>query len=850
MKLVEGRTLSALLRDRSDPAHNLPRFVAIFEQVCQAVAYAHSRGVIHRDLKPHNIMVGAFGEVQVMDWGLAKVVGEKPVLPEPKLATIVPTGSGNTTHDHLSAGTDTDHTAPGSVLGTPAYMAPEQARGESVNQRADVFGLGAILCEILTGQPPYTGANARAVMILATNADLEPAFARLDACYADPELLALCRRCLSADFSTRPADAAEVAVAVGTIRAAAEEGARRAELERAAAEAQAAEQRRKRRWQLAVGACVVLLAATGGGIAWWQDRQANERRTVEARLAGERDTERRLKAEQAQKGVQAAIQLATDLRKQYRFSEAKFALAQPESLANGSEADLADRVRLALVDLEFVMALDTIRYEKFVFTQTDGTSRGAAPAIQLAPLKYRAAFLEHGYDIATTEPQALAGRIAESTIVQELVSALDDWAMFEPDPTIRNYVRRVARLAQPGVWTDRLRDDITLTDRTVVEKLVAEYNPAQQSPATTAVLAVIMGSIHRMDPTPILASARLQYPEDFELAFLLGWYAQTNPARQLASYEAARTLRPTNVAALTGLGQSLQALGDKARAVAVLQEAVKLAPLNATVHYNLASALRAVGRVPEALHANREAVRLAPDDPIARNNLGFALQASGDLDEAAAEFQTALRLWPDFPNAHSNLGSVLRKQGKLTEAKAELLEAIRLDPTLAKAHAQLGELLLENFNDDMGALAAFQEAVRLDPNDFVSLTNLGSMYLQKDRKKARQLLGDALRLNPDFWLAHSQMALVLIHDQEYSEAVAHARAGVKGNPKSGLSHATLYLALLMNKDTVGAEAARKEAEAILGPLIPKAQPKAKSLKPIAPSPREAKHSRIEEAMRH
>jgi serine/threonine protein kinase len=74
MKLVRGRTLAALLRERSDPQQDLPRFEQIFEQVCQTIAFAHSRGVIHRDLKPANIMVGAFGEVQVMDWGLAKVL--------------------------------------------------------------------------------------------------------------------------------------------------------------------------------------------------------------------------------------------------------------------------------------------------------------------------------------------------------------------------------------------------------------------------------------------------------------------------------------------------------------------------------------------------------------------------------------------------------------------------------------------------------------------------------------------------------------------------------------------------------------------------------------------------------
>src|SRR5205823_9733757 len=89
MKLVKGRTLAALLDERATPADELPRFLKIFEQVCQTVAYAHSRRVIHRDLKPLNIMVGAFGEVQVMDWGLAKVMGKAAANTTPPPAPAV-----------------------------------------------------------------------------------------------------------------------------------------------------------------------------------------------------------------------------------------------------------------------------------------------------------------------------------------------------------------------------------------------------------------------------------------------------------------------------------------------------------------------------------------------------------------------------------------------------------------------------------------------------------------------------------------------------------------------------------------------------------------------------------------
>ncbi len=141
MKLVKGRTLAELIRCRSGLGDDLPRFLSIFESICQTMAYAHARGVIHRDLKPANVMVGSFGEVQVMDWGLAKVLhadgeSEENRAKEQDLRrTVIATARSDSGADVSQAG---------SVLGTPAYMAPEQARGETeaVDERADVFGAG------------------------------------------------------------------------------------------------------------------------------------------------------------------------------------------------------------------------------------------------------------------------------------------------------------------------------------------------------------------------------------------------------------------------------------------------------------------------------------------------------------------------------------------------------------------------------------------------------------------------------------------------------------------------------------------------------------------------------------
>jgi tRNA A-37 threonylcarbamoyl transferase component Bud32 len=189
MKLIKGRTLAELLKERSDVEQvpNLPgaeaswklapRWLTIFEHVCQVVAYAHGKGVVHRDLKPANVMVGAFGEVQVMDWGLAKLLTDNPA--EQPASRLEAEGSVVAVRRWGSV----ERTRADSMLGTPSYMAPEQARGEvaKVDQRADVFGLGGILCVILTGQPPYTGRTAEAVFWLALGGELSPTHQRLRA---------------------------------------------------------------------------------------------------------------------------------------------------------------------------------------------------------------------------------------------------------------------------------------------------------------------------------------------------------------------------------------------------------------------------------------------------------------------------------------------------------------------------------------------------------------------------------------------------------------------------------------------------------------------------------------------
>ncbi|MFN9719427.1 MAG: protein kinase domain-containing protein [Planctomycetota bacterium] len=342
MKLVKGETLSKLLGDRTDPAEERARFIGILEQICQTMAYAHSRGVIHRDLKPANIMVGAFGEVQVMDWGLAKVLANGGIADEKKahdkhqdLSVVQTMRRGPGSGVNGTFGTVGSQTQMGSVMGTPAYMPPEQALGEidNLDERADVFGLGAILCEILTGKPPYVADDGTRVFRMASRGKLEDCFQRLDDCGADAELIALTKHCMEIEPSARPRHAGVLAELVTRYIESVETRLRKAEVDRAAEAARAEEalhtvaeteartraERRARRMQLAMAAVVAVVATIGGLAAVWTaseqirlrkdalmaERDANSAREKEA---GQRVSAEAAKARAAEQKLRAEME--------------------------------------------------------------------------------------------------------------------------------------------------------------------------------------------------------------------------------------------------------------------------------------------------------------------------------------------------------------------------------------------------------------------------------------------------------------------------------------------------------------------------------------------------------------
>jgi serine/threonine protein kinase len=329
MRLIRGRTLAAAVQDyharrRAGEAGplELRELLGHFIAVCNAVAYAHSRGVLHRDLKPQNVVLGGYGEVIVLDWGLAKLKGAAE--PRPGLVPVA-----------LGEDTRREGTVQGQAVGTPSYMPPEQAEGwpDLVDERSDVYGLGAVLYETLTGAPPFDGPNSAAILVQVVADLLAPPRRKVPA--TPPALEAVCLKALAARPADRYAGAGEVADEVRRWLADEPVAARREPLP-----ARAGRWLRRHR-QLVTAAAAVLLAALPLSLA----------------LAANREQARR-QAEQAERETRKQKEIAenrdVETRAVLDFVENKvFAAARPERQAAGRGGDVT--LRKALEDaLPFV----------------------------------------------------------------------------------------------------------------------------------------------------------------------------------------------------------------------------------------------------------------------------------------------------------------------------------------------------------------------------------------------------------------------------------------------------------------------------------------------------------------
>jgi len=791
MKLVKGQTLAALLKDRKDSAEGRRRFLAIFEQVCQTVAYAHARHVIHRDLKPANVLVGAFGQVQVVDWGFAKV------LPKGGIADETPEPEGEvevSIIETVRSGSDSAPSVAGSVMGTPAYMPPEQARGEidRLDERADVFSLGAILTEILTGKPPYTG-NPRLLLTKAAKCETADAKERLASCGADPALVALADRSLAPAITARPRDAGEVAQVVADYLAQLEERAREAELKAAAAH-------RTRKLTLALAA-VILLAVVGvGGTVFRAERKERDR-TAGAALAVSKAMEEaislrgRARAADVEDvtlwpGILSQGERAVRLAESLEADEDTWARADEllESI-RGEEAAAREAAAHAARDRRVLDAVHELREQRYVNYPPEKKNADFAEA-----------FRELGIVLGETDPSRAARLIRETKIATPLLVALDDWL----------FVRKEGKLGLEPI---------------AAIQTAADPDPLRQKLRSAAGDLEELQSLREgaeLDALPV--------PTLLLLGESLG--RAGDPDGAVAAYRAAMAADPGSYVARVGIAWWFGAVTPPRRweGVTVLHRAKSLRhgrPLPSLLR-RLALSYRGNFQLDSGISVLREAYREYPDDkefPIvlcwflseranerlkSANQPGAAWQ--GHLGSAEGDFREAIEVKADGPHLWCGLAMVLANHGDRREAISAAARAREKDgpcprglSALIQAHRDLEEW------DE--AIDACSELIDLQPDHPLWPHCRGILLARAGRiDEAIEVLRAAIARHGGRSGCHCKLAVLLRIRGRHEEAATLLEERVKSKPFAYVSVALLAreLRLLGKKE----EASDREQQAL------------------------------------
>ena len=661
-------------------------------------------------------------------------------------------------------------------------MAPEQARGEvdRIDERSDVFGIGAILCEVLTGRPPFSGPSRAEIQAQSARGDLAEALSRLDSCGADADLILLARECLSPRPSDRPREAGVVARRLTAYTTGVQDRLRAAELARVEAQARAAEERKRRRLAVGLAATLIVLMATlGGGGVWWAfDRQKRAAR-LETTLRGvevlrseaERAGDDPTKWSAARAAANQARSLLTEARDQTTRERVTTLI---ESVDRGLAEEALDRALVA--------NLAMIR------------SRDVDETLDRFDAQFLEAFRDRGIRLDEQTPADAARMIASRPprVALSLTSALDIWALLlseEKDRSRAERIATVARLADPDPWRNRLRSAVAERDRTARREAVvrlAREAPGTMPSASAAYLgAILLKTRQEARAEEVLRPARDREPGDVWLNIYLARSLQflQRPEEAIRYLTAAQAALPESA---HDLADALFARGEVDGAIGIFRDLSRRRPDQAPHRFCLGVVLQSRGLAREAeaefdsvIATNRPIVRSNPGDVAARMSLGMALNLRGDTAGAIAEFREVIRRKPDYYAPHFELGVALRSAGQIAAAITEYREAIRIQPDQFNPHYELGDILdKKGMADD--SFAEYIRAIRIKPHHAAAHHELGVVLASSGKfEVAIPFFRAAISLNPHVAESHYELGRLLKFKGEIDAAIAEFREATR-----------------------------------------------------------------------
>lgn len=741
MEFIEGGTLVQALAGIPQPARDA---AALMVTLADAVQAAHRGGIVHRDLKPSNILRSTDGTLKIADFSLARSF----------------TG-------------DSAATISSARVGTPSYMAPEQALGkpEAFCPPVDIYALGAILYEMLTGRPPFraeTSAETQRQVITEDPA----APSRLNV-KVPRDLENVCLKCLNKDPQSRYPSAE--ALKEDLQRFLRDEPTLARPMGRTARVLRWA----KRRPAEATAVIAVTLASISlvSGGAWWGWQRERMIQAVNADLA---DAERR--------------QSATE------WERARTSLERAKArLGDGGPESLRERVAKSQEAIDMVARLDRIRmtHATVLDGRLDWKVNNAT-----ANLQYEEAFRDAGIlSEDTDDPSEVATKITESSTREALIGALDAWAACNNDSQGRPRRDRllfIARLADPDPlgWRQRARDPVTWDNPSVLAEVTGSVPDSERG------LSLLLALGQRLrakggDWIPFVRRVQQSHPTDFWANTTLALaIAPSEPQNAIRYFQAAIVIRPDAATAHANLGIALGSAGQYTEAEAHLLEALRIDESLAYAHNALGNTLLLKGHPDRAIAEFRRAIELDPLFASTYNNLGKALSETGKQQAAAAAFAKALEIDPDFAAAMSSLALVLHKQGESHEAIDLCRRALEIDPNHVASHVNIA-LALKAIGRWDEALAHLKQSIRIAPHDTDANYNLGiGLYENGELIESINSFQAAIQGRPNHAMAHHALGVAVGDLGDLPRAIVCFQRTIELDPKHLVSVGALARAFM------------------------------------------------------
>ncbi|NOT59192.1 MAG: protein kinase [Acidobacteria bacterium] len=650
---VDGETLRQRMQGVSQPIE-LREAINLTLQIAAALSAAHEAGITHRDIKPENVMVRRDGIVKVLDFGLAKLLRD----------------GGGGMRDESEAGTSTIHpsaliphpsTMPGIVMGTPRYMSPEQARGEKVDQRSDIFSLGVLLYEMVTGEAPFTGASAAEILVAIL--EREPPLSDLPA-----KLERIVSRCLAKQREQRYPSAQELLADLKDLAAQLSQS-NLAQSELAQFERASPRQNWKARRSWLPFVWLSLLLAIGGFFTYWfftpvadQPIESiavlpfeNESKNNEAEYLSDGMTESLINSLAQLPGL--AVKARSTV---FRY---KGRPVEPQQAANelAVQAVVSGRVVQHGADLTLYLAL------------VDGRNGNQLWGAQ--------------YDRKMTDLVALQYEITRdvSRKLQARLSGADE----------RKLAKNYPANAEAYQLYLKGRYHVLKLTPAEIQKGIAAFQAALQHDPNYALAYVGLADAYRtqglaqeMRPTEVFPPAKAAANQAIEiddslaeahgiLGYIIFWYdwdwaAAENQIKQ------ALELDPNSADAHLYFAQLLSNTGRHAEALAQIKRARELDPLNLRINAFEAQFLIHAGRAGEAIDSLQKTSELDPNYWFIYQHAASAYIEKGMFAEAAVAARKGLENYPANSRLVSFLAYALAKSGRRAEARAELEALLKL----------------------------------------------------------------------------------------------------------------------------------------------------------------------------